>query len=71
MSTSPTQTGEFMWNAIRNTTKAHPGAWRTGAKGDDLGMRRYFGNDVQREALWRHTEEEIHRALRINSTVAK
>jgi hypothetical protein len=63
VSTSQTQTGEYMWNAIRETTKAHPGAWRTGARGDDLGMKRYFGNKDQREALWKHTEGELERAL--------
>lgn len=63
MSTSQIQTGEYMWNAIRETTKAHPGTWRTGARGNDLGMKRYYGNDAQRETLWTHTEQEMKRAL--------
>ena len=26
-------------------------------KGDNIGMKRYFGDEVQRKKLWEHTKE--------------
>jgi hypothetical protein len=51
-----------MWNAIYNTA-TKPGAWRIGSRGEDLGKKRYFGNEIQREKVWEHTVEVMKNAL--------
>ncbi|KAF8811630.1 NAD(P)-binding protein [Phlegmacium glaucopus] len=46
--------GENMWYALLG---AKDGFTRTDQKGDDIGMKRYFGNEVQIKKLWEHTKE--------------
>lgn len=52
--TSPEDCGEYMWHGVFNSTK---GACRTGSNGEDLGKKRYFGNEESRKKLWEHTVE--------------
>ena len=54
-----------MWNGIYNTAKT-PRAWRLDAKGEDIGKQKYFGDEVQRKALWEHTMEVMRGALANN-----
>ena len=53
-STSIEDCAEYMWHALL-TAKA--GVSRVDEKGDDIGMKRYFGNEAQRKKLWEHTKE--------------
>ena len=43
-----------MWHALLN---AKDGFSRSNQKGDDIGMKQYFGNEAQRQKLWEHTKE--------------
>lgn len=54
LSSSAEHCGEYMWYAL---LAAKDGASRTDEKGQDIGMKRYFGNEIQREKLWEHTKE--------------
>lgn len=54
ISTSPKETGEYMWHAIYSSTK---GVFRTGSKGESLGKERYFGSEEAKRKLWEHTVE--------------
>ncbi|KAF8885860.1 hypothetical protein CPB84DRAFT_1787979 [Gymnopilus junonius] len=62
LSVSQTECGEYMWNAVASTA-TKPGAWRIGSKGEDLGMKRYFGGEEQRRRVWEHTVEVMRTAL--------
>ncbi|KAF8895815.1 hypothetical protein CPB85DRAFT_1479856 [Mucidula mucida] len=53
---SGADSGEYMWHGLLSTK---PGSARIGAKGQDIGMSRYFGNAEQRAALWEHTVQTI------------
>ena len=39
------------------------GSSRRNDKGDDIGDSRYYGSEDIEEKLWKHTEEEMQRAL--------
>ncbi|KAF9037335.1 NAD(P)-binding protein [Hymenopellis radicata] len=54
---SPADSGEYMWHGLLSTK---PGSARIGAKGQDIGMSRYFGNAEQRTALWDHTVKTVN-----------
>jgi hypothetical protein len=45
-----------MLNGMLNTSKS-AGFFRIGSKGEDLGMRRWFGTEEQQKKLWEHTLE--------------
>ena len=53
-STSVDDCAEYMWHALLT---AKDGFSRTGQAGEDIGMKRYFGNESQRKKLWEHTKE--------------
>ncbi|PPQ70140.1 hypothetical protein CVT25_005813 [Psilocybe cyanescens] len=55
---------QYMWHAIYETA-SKPGAWRIGSIGEDLGKKRYFGNDKQRKLVWDHTKGVVDAALRV------
>jgi len=54
-STSIEDCAEYMWHALLS---AKEGFSRTDEKGDDIGKKRYFGNEAQREKLWEHTKKK-------------
>ena len=54
LSHSPEECAEYMWYGLR---AAKDGFSRTGEKGQDIGMKRYFGNTEQSKKLWEHTKE--------------
>jgi hypothetical protein len=56
-STSGEETGEYMLHSILSQTK---GAFRIGSRGEDLGMKRYFGSEEARKKLWEHTVAATH-----------
>ncbi|KDR79482.1 hypothetical protein GALMADRAFT_62896 [Galerina marginata CBS 339.88] len=62
MTVSGIECGQYMWNAIYNTA-TKPGVWRTGSNGEDLGKKRYFGDENQRNKVWEHTVEVMKAAL--------
>ncbi|KAF9477268.1 NAD(P)-binding protein [Pholiota conissans] len=62
LSLSPEQCAQYMWHSIYSTATT-PGAWRTGANGEDLKKTRYFGDDMQRAKLWEHTARVMSDAL--------
>lgn len=49
---SPEDCAEYMWHG---TLQKAAGVFRVGSRGEDLGKKRYFGNEEQREKLWNHT----------------
>ena len=51
---SAEECGEYMWYGL---LAAKDGFTRMGEKGQDIGMKRYFGNEEQRKKLWEHTKE--------------
>jgi len=51
---SAKECGEYMWHGL---LAAKHGFSRTDDKGQDIGMKRYFGNEEQRKKLWEHTKE--------------
>ncbi|KAG6827009.1 hypothetical protein H0H92_013593 [Tricholoma furcatifolium] len=51
-STSLQETGEYMLHGILSK---QPGFYRVGSRAEDLGMKRYFGSDEARKALWEHS----------------
>ncbi|EAU89838.1 hypothetical protein CC1G_06990 [Coprinopsis cinerea okayama7 len=53
--TSKEACAQYMWSAIFNHTG---GAFRTGSSGENIGKKRYFGNEEQRKKLWEHTVEK-------------
>jgi len=62
-SVSPTDCADYLWHGVY-TKSLKPGAFRVGSNGEDLGKQNYYGDDEQRTRLWKHTEEEIDRALK-------
>ena len=56
--------GQYMWHAVYNTA-TDPGVWRTGSNGEDLGKKRYFGDESQRNKVWEHTVDVMKAALAI------
>jgi len=55
---SPLDCAEYLWHGIyANSFK--PGASRVGSNGEDLGKKKYYGDNEQRTRLWEHTEEII------------
>ncbi|KAF8885862.1 hypothetical protein CPB84DRAFT_1787989 [Gymnopilus junonius] len=52
---------------VPSPTAVKPGAWRVGSKGEDLGMKRHFGDEVQRKKVWEHTVEVMRAALASSS----
>ncbi|KAF8148060.1 hypothetical protein B0H34DRAFT_669066 [Crassisporium funariophilum] len=54
LSVSAEECGDYMWYSMLN---ARQGMNRTGSRGEDIGMARYFGNEEQRSKLWSHTQE--------------
>jgi hypothetical protein len=60
---SPAVCAEHMLFALFDVEKR--GFIRRGAKGDDIGMEKYFGTEEGRKKLWEHTVQEVdveHRA---------
>ena len=53
-STSTEDCAEYMWHAL---ITAKDGFSRTSQEGEDIGMKRYVGNESQRKRLWEHTKE--------------
>ena len=56
---------EYMWHGVFNTSgnkgsAGIQGAWRIGSHGENLGTKRYFGDDAQRKKLWEHTWESVN-----------
>jgi len=51
-STSLQETGEYLLHGLLNHTT---GAFRVGSRGEDIGMKRYFGSEEARKRLWEHT----------------
>ena len=56
---------EYMWHGVFSTSETKgsagvQGAWRIGSRGEDLGTKRYFGDDGQRKKLWEHTWESVN-----------
>ncbi|THH15924.1 hypothetical protein EW146_g4632 [Bondarzewia mesenterica] len=57
---SQDECGEYLWSGLYRSVAGAgsgsiPGAYRIGSKGEDLGMKRYFGTPEKRKALWEHT----------------
>lgn len=52
--TTPRDCGDYM---LHGMTSYGPGAFRTGSKGEDLGMPAY--SEQERRALWEHTMKEV------------
>lgn len=62
---SQDECGEYLWSGLyRITADAGsgdiPGAYRIGSKGEDLGMKNYYGTPEKRKALWERTSRETH-----------
>lgn len=55
-SNSAEDCAEYMWHGVLSSGK---GAHRVGAKGQDIGKSRYYGDDEQRKALWEHTVKAV------------
>jgi len=55
LSISYAEAGEYMLHGLLNATK---GAVRVGSRGEDIGMKRYFGSEESRKMLWEHTVKE-------------
>ncbi|KAF9472374.1 NAD(P)-binding protein [Pholiota conissans] len=62
LSVSAEECAQYMWHGIYSTANA-PGAWRTGANGEDLKKKKYFGDEEQRTKLWEHTVQVMKDAL--------
>jgi hypothetical protein len=54
LSVSQDACAEHMLFGLFNGQK---GMFRRGSKGEDLGMKRYFGSEEARKKLWEHTVE--------------
>jgi len=54
LTTSAEDCAEHMWHALLT---AKDGFSRSNQKGDEIGMKQYFGNEAQRQKLWEHTKE--------------
>ncbi|KAJ3514477.1 hypothetical protein NLJ89_g2358 [Agrocybe chaxingu] len=52
---SADECAEWMWHAVYSTA-AEPGTYRTDSHGEDIGKKRYVGDEEQRRKLWEHTE---------------
>ncbi|KAG6863177.1 hypothetical protein C0991_007752 [Blastosporella zonata] len=60
-STSYQECGEYMLHGMLSNTE---GFFRMGSRGEDLGMKRFFGSDEARRKLWEHTVD----ATRVSSS---
>lgn len=54
--TSVEDSGEYMLHGLLNATK---GSFRVGSRGENMGLKRYFGSPEARKKLWEHTVSEI------------
>ncbi|KAG6917686.1 hypothetical protein DXG01_001661 [Tephrocybe rancida] len=52
--TSYQDSGEYMLHGLLSSGK---GFFRVGSKGEDIGMKKYFGSEEARKRLWQHTME--------------
>jgi len=64
VSVEPEECAEYMLHAL---LYASAGAKRMDSKGDDMGMKSYYGTDEARKRLWEHTVEEVQRAAGIKA----
>ena len=55
-STSYNDAGEYMLHGLLNSSSAG-GFFRAGSRGEDIGMKRWFGSEEARKKLWQHTVE--------------
>ena len=55
-STSYTDAGEYMLHGLLNSSSSG-GFFRVGSRGEDIGMKRWFGSEEARKKLWQHTVE--------------
>jgi len=58
--TSLPDCGQFMLHALLNDKG---GAYRKGAKADEMGDKNYYGTEETKKAVWDHTLAEIQRAV--------
>ncbi|TFY75294.1 hypothetical protein EWM64_g8716 [Hericium alpestre] len=63
LTVSQDEAGERLWSGLyRVGPKAGsgeiPGSWRLASKGEDVGLKNYFGKPEYRKALWEHTLAE-------------
>jgi hypothetical protein len=61
-SVSAQEAGRKMLDGILN---AKDGFIRIGSKGEDIGVKRWFGTEEERKKLWEHTREEVSQALKM------
>lgn len=61
---SPEECGEHMLWALLNGEK---GAYQRDNKGDETGKKEYYSSDEAKARVWKHTEQEIKRALESNA----
>jgi hypothetical protein len=52
ISMSQEDSGEYLLHGLLNSTKGAP---KIGARGEDIGMKRYFVSGEARKRLWEHT----------------
>ncbi|KAK0450073.1 hypothetical protein EV421DRAFT_1778389 [Armillaria borealis] len=58
---SPKDCAEYMWHG---TLQKAAGAFRVSNRGEDMGKKRYFGDEEQRQKLWDHTAAMVEAAPR-------
>ncbi|KAK0235783.1 NAD(P)-binding protein [Armillaria nabsnona] len=58
---SPKDCAEYMWHG---TLQKSAGAFRVSNRGEDMGKKRYFGDEEQRQKLWDHTAAMVEAAPR-------
>ncbi|KAK0193670.1 NAD(P)-binding protein [Armillaria mellea] len=56
---SPNDCAEYMWHG---TLQKAAGAFRVGSRGEDMGKKRYYGDEEQRQKLWDHTVTMVETA---------
>ncbi|KAK0192147.1 hypothetical protein F5146DRAFT_1135900 [Armillaria mellea] len=56
---SPENCAEYMWHGVLQKTA---GAFRVGSRGEDMGKKRYYGDEEQRQKLWDHTVTTVEAA---------
>jgi len=64
---SQDECGEYLWSGLYSITASAgsgeiPGSYRIGSKGEDLGMKSYFGTPEKRKALWEQTCKDTNTA---------
>jgi len=52
--------GQFKLHALLNDKG---GAYRKGAKADEMGDKNYYGTEETKKAVWDHTLAEMQRAM--------